>query len=244
MLHVTYSGSHGEVVRYHCRGAHINHGEAWCISFGGLRPDAGVSAEILRAISGNAIEAAIQAADRIAEQQRERRRILLLELEQSRYQAQLATRRYEAVDPANRLVAAELESRWNTALEQVRRLEQQLHEYDAAAVAAPVVDREALLSLAQDLPAVWNAPTTDSALKQRIVRILIQEVIADVDDQKRETVLLIHWAGGRHSELRVPRNGTGKHGRCTSMEAIEVVREMAGIFPDCQIAATLNRLGL
>lgn len=244
MLHVTYSGSHGEVVRYHCRGAHINHGEAWCISFGGLRPDAAVSAEILRAIGGSAIEAAIQTADRIAEQQRERRRILLLELEQSRYQAQLATRRYEAVDPANRLVAAELESRWNTTLEQVRRLEQQLQEYDAAAIAAPVVDREALLNLAQDLPTVWNAPTTDSALKQRIVRILIQEVVADVDDQNRETVLLIHWAGGRHSELRVPRNGTGKHGRCTSMEAVEVVREMAGIFPDRQIAATLNRLGL
>jgi hypothetical protein len=81
MLHVTYSGSHGEVVRYHCRGAHINHGEAWCISFGGLRPDEAIAAEILRAIGGNAIEAAIEAADRVAEQQRERRRVLMLELE-------------------------------------------------------------------------------------------------------------------------------------------------------------------
>jgi len=81
MLHVTYSGSHGEVVRYHCRGAHINHGEAWCISFGGLRPDAAVSGEILRAIAGNAVEAAIETADRVAEQLRERRSVLMLELE-------------------------------------------------------------------------------------------------------------------------------------------------------------------
>jgi len=242
MLHVTSSGSHGEVVRYHCRGAHINHGEAWCISFGGLRPDAAVSGEILRAIAGNAIEAAIETADRVAEQLRERRSVLMLELEQSRYQAQLATRRYEAVDPANGLVAAEL--RWNAALEHVRTLEQQLQKYDADAVATPVVDRQALVSLAQDLPTVWNVPTTDSTLKQRIVRILIQEIIADIDDENRETVLLIHWTGGRHSELRVQRNGTGKHGRCTSMEAIEVVREMAGLYPDRQIAATLNRLGL
>ena len=91
MLHVTYSGSHGEVVRYHCRGAHINHGEAWCISLGGLRPDEAVAAQILKTIAGNAIEAAIEAAERVAEQQQERRRVLLLELEQSRYQAQLAT---------------------------------------------------------------------------------------------------------------------------------------------------------
>jgi hypothetical protein len=223
---------------------HINHGEAWCISSGGLRPDAAVSAETLRSIAGNAIQAAIETADRVAEQQRERRRVLTLELEQSRYQAQLSTRRYEAVDPANRLVAAELESRWNSTLEQVRRLEKQLDQDDADALAAPAIDREALLSLARDLPAVWEAPTTDSALKQRIVRILVQEIVADVDDQNHETVLLIHLTGGRHSELRVKRNGTGKHGRCTSMEAIEVVREMAGTFPDRQIAATLNRLGL
>jgi hypothetical protein len=244
MLHVTYSGSHGEVVRYHCRGAHINHGEAWCISFGGLRPDEAVAAQILKTIGGNAIEAAIEAAERVAEQQQERRRVLLLELEQSRYQAQLATRRYEAVDPDNRLVAAELEARWNAALEEVRRLEQAVQRFDAVVCAAPVADRDTLVSLAQDLPAVWNSATTDMALKQRIVRILIQEVVADVDEQNSETVLLIHWAGGRHSELRVKRNGTGKHGRCTSLEAVEVVRRMAGVFRDDQIAATLNRLGL
>jgi hypothetical protein len=165
-------------------------------------------------------------------------------LEQSRYQAQLATRRYEAVDPDNRLVAAELEARWNAALEEVRRLEQAVQRFDAVVCAAPVADRDTLVSLAQDLPAVWNSATTDMALKQRIVRILIQEVVADVDEQNSETVLLIHWAGGRHSELRVKRNGTGKHGRCTSLEAVEVVRRMAGVFRDDQIAATLNRLGL
>lgn len=78
-------------------------------------------------------------------------------------------------------------------------------------------------------------------LKQRIVRILIEEIVADVDQEKREIVLLIHWAGGRHSELRIRKNGLGKHQRCTGVEAIEVVRQMSGKFPDEQIAATLNR---
>jgi len=110
--------------------------------------------------------------------------------------------------------------------------------------AAKIPDKEILFSLAQDLPAVWNAETTDMRLKQRITRILIQEIVADVDDTAGEIVLMIHWAGGRHSELRVKKNLTGHHNRCTSLEAIEIIRQMAGRFPDDQIAATLNRLGL
>jgi hypothetical protein len=107
MLHVAYSGKRSEVPRYHCRGAHINHGAAWCISFGGLRPDQAIAAEILKAVEGNAVEAAVEAATRIAEQRRQQRQALALELEQAQYEARLAARRYEAVDPDNRLVAAE-----------------------------------------------------------------------------------------------------------------------------------------
>ena len=81
-------------------------------------------------------------------------------------------------------------------------------------------------------------------MKQRITRILIQEIIADVDDVAGEIVLMIHWTGGRHSEFRVKKNLTGHHSRCTSLEAIEIIKRMAGRFPDEQIAATLNRLGL
>ena len=81
-------------------------------------------------------------------------------------------------------------------------------------------------------------------LKQRLVRILIDEIVVDVDEKSSEVVLVIHWAGGRHSELRVKKNGTGKHGRCTSIEAIAVIRQMAERFSNEQIAATLNRLGL
>jgi hypothetical protein len=91
----------------------------WCISFGGLKPDRAVAAEILKAVEGNAIEAALEVAARAAEQQSQRHRALSLELEQARYEARLAARRYEAVDPDNRLVAGELEARWNAALSTV-----------------------------------------------------------------------------------------------------------------------------
>jgi hypothetical protein len=81
-------------------------------------------------------------------------------------------------------------------------------------------------------------------LKQRLVRILIEEIVVDVDDESRQVVLVIHWSGGRHSEVRVKKNEIGKHRRCTSTDAIGVIRQMAGRFSDEQVAATLNRLGL
>jgi excisionase family DNA binding protein len=170
--------------------------------------------------------------------------VLELELEQTRYQARLASRRYEAVDPDNRLVAAELEGRWNAELRKVHELEVKLQEFEVAMESVPMPDKEVLLSLARDLPSIWKAPSTDARLKQRIVRILVHEIVADVDEKTSEIVLLLHWAGGRHSELRIKKNGPGRHRRCTSVEAIEVIRQMAGKFQDEQIAATLNRLGL
>jgi hypothetical protein len=232
------------VLRYQCRGAHMSHGDPRCITFSGLRVDRAVAGEVLRAISGNAVEAAVEAAEKMRRHFRDQRRAVELELEQARYEAKLSARRYEAVDPDNRLVAAELEARWNAALKKAQELEDRLRDFDDAGKMPAIPDKEILLSLAQDLPAVWDWPGTEAGLKQRIVRILVEELVVDVDEEKQETVVLIHWAGGRHSELRVKKNGAGHHGHSTSIEAIEVIRRMAGRFGDGEIAATLNRLSL
>ncbi|MGH7178835.1 MAG: helix-turn-helix domain-containing protein, partial [Tepidisphaeraceae bacterium] len=202
------------------------------------------SAEVLRAIEGHAIEAALDAAEQMRDQRQHVRQTIELEVEQARYEARLTARRYEAVDPDQRLVAAELEARWNVALQKVQDLEQKLEGFDHDTDSVPLPDRHVLMSLAQDLPALWNDPSTDMRRKQRIVRILVQEIVADVDETTHEIVLLIHWTGGRHSELRLKKSQTGKHRHCTDLQAIEVIRTMAGKFPDEQIAATLNRLRL
>jgi DNA invertase Pin-like site-specific DNA recombinase len=122
MLQVSYSGTRNNVARYHCKGASHNHGTEWCISFGGFRTDQAVSSEVLRVISGDAVEAAFAAAQQAVTQRSAQRRTLELAREQASYEAQLAARRYAAVDPDNRLVAAELEERWNAELEQVKAL--------------------------------------------------------------------------------------------------------------------------
>ena len=244
MLYVSYSGSQGMVLRYQCKGAHMKQGDPRCVSFSGLRVDRAVAGEVLRAIGGNAVEAAVEAAEKMRRQLQDQRRAVELELEQARYEAKLSARRYEAVDPDNRLVAAELEARWNAALKKAQELEARLRDFDLGTKMPAIPDKEILLSLAQDLPAVWNSPGTEAGLKQRIVRILVEELVVDVDEENKEIVLLIHWAGGRHSELRVSKRGTGQQGQATGMEAIEVVRRMCGKFADGEIAATLNRLSL
>jgi len=113
MLHVEYAGRNPQQPRYHCHGAQLSHGEDRCISFGGWRADQAVAQKVLEAIGGNAVEAALQAAEQMRQQRKARQRAAEMELEQARYEARLAERRYEAVDPEQRLVAAELESRWN-----------------------------------------------------------------------------------------------------------------------------------
>ena len=110
------------------------------------------------------------------------------ELEQARYEATLAERRYELVDPAKRHVARELEARWNDALEQAAQIERRLAELSSSAAASPRVDRVLLLQLAHDLPAAWNA-VADTRSKQRLLHIVIQEIVCNLDDATNEAVL-------------------------------------------------------
>jgi len=243
MLRVQYNNRKDlKNIRYICVSGNINQGLPKCIGFGGVRVDQAVSQEILKVIQPFAIDAALQAAEDILERQRDRVYTLELELEQARYEARLAARRYEAIDPDNRLVASELESRWNTALGRVREVEGKIEQAQAESHNTPVVNRDDLLALAEDLPGVWESPSSDPSLKQRIIRIIIQEIVADVDEH--EVTLVIHWVGGRHSELRVPKLQPGHHSHCTQVEAVDIVRQMAGRYEDEEIALTLNRLRL
>src|SRR4029434_1194344 len=120
-----------------------------------------------------------------------------------------AFRQYDTTDPANRLVAGELEARWNKALARVAEVEVKIAAHVAATV-APSTDPISLTTLAADLESVWTAPTTDARLKKRIVRTVIHEVVADIDADTAEIVLLVHWVGGVHSEIRLPRRRRGQ----------------------------------
>ncbi|WP_036239905.1 recombinase family protein, partial [Mesorhizobium sp. LSJC280B00] len=196
MMRVFYGMAKGNAHRYQCRGDDAHVGAGLCIGIGGLRIDRAVALQILEAVSDRAVEAAIFASEQAERSRKDIVAAVERELEAARYDASLAGRRYELVDPAKRHVARELEARWNDALDRVATLERRIAELSALSATRPKVDRARLLQLAHDLPAVWNAPSTDTRTKQRLIHILVQEIVCDLDEATNEAVLLIHWTGG------------------------------------------------
>ena len=241
-LIVRYTGTKHGIPRYSCDRGRLDSGEPRCIAFGGLRVDDAVEDALLDVVGPGAIAAAM-AAEQSASQRRDQVRDALgHDLEAARYAADRAFRQYDAADPTNRLVAGELEARWNRALSQVADAEAKIAAHEAARP-MPCANAASLTALAMDLKSVWTAPTTDARLKKRIVRTLIHEVIADIDQDAAEIVLVVHWIGGVHSEMRLPRRRRGQR-NSTSGDIIAAVRQLVLIAKDDVIAGILNRNGL
>ena len=243
-LLVTYTGNGHDVLRYHCRRGWLDHGEPRCISFAGLVVDHAVSKEILHVVQPAAIEAARLAA---AEQSRQRDDVtaaLERDLEAARYDARRAQKQFDQVDPDNRLVADELERRWNQALSRVRDVEAQIERHQGREDRAAAPSAQDFDNLAADLEAVWSDPETDARLKKRILRTLIRDIIVDVDYQAAAVAVIIHWKGGVHTELRLPRRRRGQNATHTARDTVDAVRILARICPDRLIASFLNRNGL
>jgi excisionase family DNA binding protein len=241
-LHVAYSGENGSSGRYHCRGGNLNHGGEPCISFGGMRIDRAIGAEGIERLQPLGIEAAIDAMEAHQVEQSEKRRQVALALEQARYEVARARRQYDAVDPDNRLVAAELERRWNERLRTVRTLEADQEALAAGAqTTLTATDRERLLALGADLARAWHNPDATPATRKRIIRTLIEEIVVRVEADALS--LVIRWAGGDHTPLRVRKNRAGQHRWGTDADVVELVTVLARQMPDQAIAAVLNRAG-
>jgi hypothetical protein len=204
-LTVRYTGAKHNIPRYACHRGLLDNGEPRCIAFGGLRVDDAIEAALLQVVAPGAIAAAVAAEAEAANRRDEVCEALMRDLQAARYAADRAFRQYDAADPANRLVAGELEARWNKVLRRVAEVEAKIAEHEAATPPRSEMAPLSFAALADDLQAVWSAPTTDARLKKRIVRTVIHEVIADIDAEAAEIVLHIHWMGGAHTELRLPR---------------------------------------
>lgn len=242
-LTVRYTGRYHDVLRYACRGW-LDNGELRCIAFGGLSVDEAISREVLRVTQPAAIEAAILAGEDEARKRDEVLDALQRDLEAARYAARRAQKQFDAADPDNRLVAGELERRWNLALERVNEIELRIDQHGGQEDIASTSKLEDGTELASELETVWSHPEADARLKKRIVRTLIHEVVVDVDAQAGEVILVIHWKGSIHTELRLPRRRRGQNTTHTSQEILAAVRALAHICTDQVIAGTLNRNAL
>jgi excisionase family DNA binding protein len=208
--------------------------------FGGFRADRLVSEQLLQCLAPLGVEAAIEAIEALQGAGDDRIQQKALGLEHAHYEVAHARRQYDAVDPANRLVAAELERRWNQALTAEAQLAAELATLQQVRE-RPLTDaqKRELLELARDLPSLWEDPHSSPEHKKRLLRIALKEIIATCEG---ETIrLVLHWQGGDHTQLEFQKIRTGEHRYVTDKDLVEIVRALARIEPDERIASILNR---
>jgi len=246
-LAIFYRGPAKTVPNYYCQGAAdlVDGRGSRHMNVGGQAIDAAVAAAFLAALQPAALQACLHAAEQLeqghdAALDQHRRQV-----EQARYQATRAERRYRAVDPDNRLVARGLETEWNTALQRLADAEAELARRETARPKALTpAERAAILALGDDLGQVWDAPTTTDKDRKQLLRSLLEEVniTARRDDPDPRACLILRWKGGAISELTVPLRRPQPKIR-TDDDTVELVRRLAVHYPDAVIAGILNRQG-
>ena len=239
---VSYSGNQCRSIRYSCStscSTNSRHEDGKrCLAFSANRLERVLTEQLLETVSPLGVEAAVQAAEQLSGQSHALRQQRELELTQARYESDRAQQQYHAVDPLNRLVAGELEQRWNQALQRVAELEEALR----AVVIEPALaleEREDLLGLGSELGRVWNDPEAPGGLKKRIARLLVKEVVVFAERNRIRAV--VHWQGGTHTELTVERLSFRDSASPTATDTVEIIRGLAHQLPDRLITQVLNR---
>jgi len=245
-LSVRYKGNGGIYPTYECNWLR-REGVATksCMSLRCDLLDHAISQRVLEVLQPAQIELAIKAVDELEKRNDTVIKQWRMRIERAEYEAELCQRRYEEVDPSNRLVAGTLERRWNEALV---KLEQTQQEYAASqrteSLAATAEQRAQILALAEDLPRLWNAPTTPSRERKRILRLLIKDITVETLTGTRKVVLHLRWQGGACEDKTFERPLPVSDQLRYPSPLVERIRKLACTHPDPDIAAALNREGL
>jgi DNA invertase Pin-like site-specific DNA recombinase len=246
-LAVFYRGPAKSVPNYYCQGAddllagrgsrHMN--------VGGLAIDAAVTEAFLMALQPAALQACLTAAQQLEDGYDTALAQHHRQVEQAHYQASKAERRYRAVDPDNRLVARGLETEWNTALQQLADAQAELARRETARPKTLTPqEKQAILTLGDDLGQVWSAPTTTDKDRKQLLRTLTEEVNITVhrNGSDPHAELVLRWKGGALTELTVPLRRPQPKIR-TQEDTIDLLGRLAAHYPDAKIAGILNRQG-
>jgi DNA invertase Pin-like site-specific DNA recombinase len=229
---------------YHCRRAQADYGEPLCQSCPVAALDAIVSAAFLEAMEPVGMDATLAALEALEREQAAISRHWQLRLERARYEVAMAQRQYDAVDPDNRLVARELERRWNTALGALETLDSEyalMRRTDLMPLS--VAEREEVRQIAADLPGLWHAETTTPVDRKRLLRLAVAAVTVTVDRTTRRVDVVILWTGGATSTHTAFLPPIGIHAT-TDAAVIARIGELSRELPDHAIAQALNALGL
>jgi DNA invertase Pin-like site-specific DNA recombinase len=241
---VAYCGRANHL-RYQCSRAAIEYAEPLCQGLAGRALDDLVATQVLAALEPAALELSLVAADDLQQQRTQLHQHWQQQRERAEYQAERARRQYDAAEPENRLVARELERRWEEALKEQRRLEEEYARFRRSQPAGlSALEREQIRSLAGDLPALWHAASTTAADRQRVIRLLVETVVVTVAGSSEQTEVTIHWAGGhssRHALVRPVQCYDQLSGHTELLQRIAELRKEGRSLAD--IAERLNRDG-
>jgi DNA invertase Pin-like site-specific DNA recombinase len=241
---VAYGGPASRL-RYSCSRAMVDYAEPQCQGLAGRVLDDLVAAQVLAALGPSALELSLAAANDVEQERARLHRNWQQQLERARYEADRARRQYDAVEPEDRLVVRELERRWEEALKERRRLEEGYARFDRDQPRGlSKCEREHILALSRDLPALWHAPATTSADRQRIIRLLVDEVVVTVRGESEWVDVTIHWAGGFRTAHELERpvqryRQMADYGRL--LNRIDELRQAGRTLAEA--AAQLNREG-
>jgi DNA invertase Pin-like site-specific DNA recombinase len=235
---------YGETPIYICDHLKKRYGTPRCQTFTVPHVDRAVVAAFLQVAEPARIEATLEAFDQLEQQRQARDRLWQHRVTRAEYEADRAQRQYSRVEPENRLVARELETQWNTALQALKEVKQAYRQAQAQSL-APLspADRELVARLVEDLPGVWQAPTTTPADHKRMLRCLIQDVSLDSFSQPGQTRLQIRWHTGAVTTRTVPRP-TAADAHRLDATVVALIRELAHTHSDERVADLLNQRGL
>ena len=240
-LHVRYWGGRGTHARYLCKGDNDDGGQ-YCLGFGGASVDRRLSQELLKVISPFGVEASLKAVAELRAGDVAQRATLSSKLEQLEYEARKAFEQYDAVDARNRLVAGELERRWNEKLEEVESTKRHLADLDTQRHLLSPDEEARIRWMGENFPEVWPSDHCPPTLKKMIFRTALEEIIVRAGAENKTLQFTLHWKGGTHTQLEMDRPRSAVQ-TTTPPEALEIIRRMAVRHGDDQIASVLNRLG-
>ena len=215
-----------------------------CMSFRCDLLDAAVSEEVLKALRPAELELALAALRELEVRDQAILRQWQMRLERAEYEVALAERRYQEVDPSNRLVANTLERRWNETLLHLQDLKKQAAEFQRKEARVFTPEQKAkVLALARDFPSLWHAPSTQAKDRKRMLRLLIKDITVNKLVEQRQLSVHIRWQGGACTDLfvQIPPSAAGRHRYHSPI--VDRIRDLARSLLDAQIADQLNREG-
>ncbi len=242
---VRYTGNGGIYPTYLCnRQRREGLATKDCMSFHCDLLDAAVSEEVLKVLRPAELQLALAALQELETRDQGILRQWQMRLERAEYEAALAERRYQEVDPSNRLVANTLERRWNETLLHLQDLKKQAADFQRKEARVFTPEQKAkVLALARNFPRLWHAPSTQAKDRKRMLRLLIKDITVNKLIEQRQLSVHLRWQGGACTDLfvQIPPSAAGRHRYCSPI--VDRIRDLACSLLDAQIADRLNREG-